>query len=99
MSTIAKEETMYAITDVEVKRWHGTPDSRVFGWQRMSVTEALRLQDETFRCPECLGKVRLHAASAEKEHPAYGKHLGKNAGCSLGDCFDGVKRPHIKAIV
>lgn len=89
---------MTLMVEVEVKRWHGEPDSRIFDWQRMSVTEALRFQDETFRCPECLGKVKLHAASAEKDLAAYGKHLVKNPGCSIGDCFDGVKRLSIKPL-
>ncbi len=64
----------------------------------MSVTDALRLQDETFRCPECLGRVKLRQASAEKELAAHGTHYSKNPGCSLGDCFDGEKRAHIKPV-
>ena len=55
------------LVEVEVKRWHGAGDGRVFGWQLMPVKEALRLQEDTFRCPECLGRVRLRPASAEKE--------------------------------
>ena len=84
--------------EVEVKRWHGTADSRVFGWQRMPVKEALRLQEDTFRCPECLGRVRLRAASTEKALAERGEHYSKNPGCSLGDAFDGQKRLHIKPI-
>jgi len=57
---------MDAILDVEVKRWHGAAGNRVFAWQHMPVKEALRLQDETFRCPECLGRVRLRQESIEK---------------------------------
>jgi hypothetical protein len=97
MSPIA-EGTMSSIAEVEVKRWHGESDQRVFGWQRMSVKQALQLQDETFRCPECLGKLRLYPASLEKDTPGYARHLSKNTGCSLGDCFDGQKRPHPKPV-
>jgi hypothetical protein len=89
---------MDSIAEVEVKRWHGTADSRVFGWQRMPITEALRLQEDSFRCPECLGRVRLRQASVEKETPEHGQHFSKNVGCSLGDCFTGEKRPHIKPL-
>jgi len=84
--------------EVEVKRWHGAADSRVFGWQRMPVREALRLQDETFRCPECLGRVRLRAASAEKNTANHAEHYSKNPGCSLGNCFSGEKQMHPKPV-
>ena len=89
---------MDQISDVEVKRWHGTAASRVFGWQLMPVKEALQLQDETFRCPECLGRVRLRQASAEKDTTAHGEHYSKNPGCSLGDAFAGEKKPHPKPV-
>jgi len=85
------------IVEIEVKRWHGTADSRVFGWQTMPVTEALRLQDETFRCPECLGKVRLRR-STEEGLPDYAEHYSKNPGCSLGNCFTGEKKQHPKPV-
>ncbi len=107
LSESLAEETMLAepvpepvarMAEVEVKRWHGTPDSRVYGWQRMPIREALRLQEDSFRCPECLGRVRLRAASAEKGLPNRGEHYSKNPGCSLGDCFDGEKRLHIKPL-
>lgn len=84
--------------EVEVKRWHGAANSRTFGWQRMPIKEALRLQDETFRCPECLGRVRLKYASVEKDTADRAEHYSKNVGCSLGDCFDGEKRQHPKPI-
>jgi hypothetical protein len=89
---------MDQILEVEVKRWHGEAASRVFDWQRLAIKDALRLQDETFRCPECLGRVRLREASAEKEIAAHGEHYSKNAGCSLGDNFAGVKKLHIKPL-
>ncbi len=89
---------MAKMVEVEVKRWHGTAETRVFGWQRMSIKEALHLQDETFRCPECLGRVRLRQASEEKEKIAHGEHYSKNTGCSLGEHFDGEKHLHPKPV-
>lgn len=88
----------FKLMEVEVKRWHGAADSRVFGWQRMPVKEALRLQEDTFRCPECLGRVRLRQASPEKGTTEHGEHYSKNAGCSLGECFSGEKRAHPKPV-
>jgi hypothetical protein len=89
---------MDQINDVEVKRWHGVSESRAFGWQRMPVTEALRLQEDNFRCPECLGRVRLRPASPEKETTAHGEHYSKNPGCSLGSSFTGEKKLHSKPL-
>ena len=89
---------MAQITEVEVKRWHGDTDNRVFGWQLMPLENALRLQDEKFRCPECFGQVRLYQASAEKETAARAEHYSKNPGCSLGDHFNGQKSPHPKPL-
>jgi len=86
------------LVEVEVKRWHGAGDGRVFGWQLMPVKEALRLQEDTFRCPECLGRVRLRPASAEKEKEAYAEHYSKNPGCSLGGHFTGEKHLHPKPL-
>jgi len=90
--------TVVPMSEVEVKRWHGAGDGRIFGWQLMPVKEALRLQEDTFRCPECLGRVRLRAASAEKETEAYAEHYSKNTGCSLGGHFAGEKRLHLKPL-
>jgi hypothetical protein len=86
------------LMEVEVKRWHGGLEDRAFGWQRMSVTDALRLQEDNFRCPECLGRVRLRAASSEKETTAHGEHYSKNPGCSLGSAFAGEKKLHSKPL-
>jgi len=89
---------MPQLIEVEVKRWHGSADSRVFGWQRMPVKEALRLQEDSFRCPECLGRVRLRAASLEKGVSEHAEHYSKNTGCSLGNCFAGEKQMHPKPL-
>ena len=93
-----QSEVATRIVEVEVKRWHGTGEGRIFDWQRMPIVEALRLQDEKFRCPECLGQVRLYRASEEKGTPNRSEHFRKNEGCSLGDHFDGVKRLHPKPL-
>ena len=99
MQSITEEQKVPPIiVEVEVKRWHGAADSRVFGWQQMPVTEALRLQAETFRCPECLGKVRLRRGSPEEGTVDYAEHYSKNPGCSLGNCFSGEKKPHPKPV-
>ncbi len=86
------------VHEVEVKRWHGAGETRAFGWQLLPVKEALHLQEDIFRCPECLGRVRLRPASADNETPGYGEHFSKNPGCSLGDCFTGQKRQHTKPV-
>jgi hypothetical protein len=44
------------------------------------------------RCPECHGAVRFHEGSSGVT--AQFEHLEGNPGCSLGDCFDGTRRPH-----
>jgi hypothetical protein len=92
------EQTMARITEVEVKSWHDGAEGRSFGWHTISVKDGLRLQENTFRCPECLGRVRLRQAAAEPGSEAYADHYAKNKGCSLGDCFDGTKKPHPKPI-
>jgi hypothetical protein len=89
---------MARMTTVEVKKWYGTGENRKFGWQLISVGEGLRLRDETFRCPECLGRVRLMSPSTEPPMAAHGEHFQRNKGCSLGDCFDGTKRMHISPL-
>ena len=89
---------MDQIVEVEVKRWHGEANSRTYGWQRMPVKEALRLQEDAFRCPECLGRVRLRQASAEKETLERAEHYSKNPGCSLSAGFAGEKKLHPKPL-
>lgn len=85
---------MARMTEVEVKLWFGEPRNRKFDWQPISVSAALRLRDDVFRCPECFGRVTLMSASEKPPMEAHGEHRARNRGCSLGDCFDGVKRPH-----
>jgi hypothetical protein len=82
------------MVQVEVKKWSGTAESHTFGWQLIAVNEGLRLRDETFRCPECFGRVKPMSASENPPMAAHGEHFQRNKGCSLGDCFDGEKRIH-----
>ena len=84
---------MARMVQVEVRKWHGMDGNRAFGWQLITVVEGLHLRDETFRCPECFGKVKLMSASDDPPMAAHGEHFQRNKGCSLGDCFDG--EPHI----
>jgi hypothetical protein len=85
---------MARMVEIEVRKWSGVGKDRTLGWQHISVEEGLRLRDETFRCPECLGRVRLMSASKNPPMAAHGEHFQRNKGCSLGDCFDGKKRIH-----
>jgi hypothetical protein len=79
---------MGRMIEVEMKRWHGSGASRAFGWQTISVEDGLRLRDETFRCPVCLGKVSLKSACLDPPVAAHGEHQTRNRGCPLGDCYD-----------
>jgi hypothetical protein len=85
---------MARMVEVEVKRWHGSAENRIYGWQLITIEEAFRLGDDTFRCPECFGKVKRTSASENPPIAAHGEHFQRNKGCSLGDCFDGEKRKH-----
>jgi hypothetical protein len=85
---------MARMVEVEVKKWHGVGESRAFGWQLISVDDGLRMRDETFRCPECFGRVKLMSASENPPMAARGEHFQRNKGCRLGDCFDGEGRIH-----
>jgi hypothetical protein len=85
---------MARMVEIEVKKWSSVGKDRIFGWQLISVEDGLRLRDETFRCPECFGRVKLMSESKEPPMAAHGEHFQRNKGCSLGFCFDGEKRTH-----
>jgi len=89
---------MARMVEVEMRRWSGTDSSRVFGWSLISVSEGLRMGDETFRCPECHGRVKLMSASLTPPMAAHGEHFQRNKGCSLGDCFSGEKKLHVNPL-
>jgi hypothetical protein len=79
---------MARMVEVQVRRWQGSGASRAFDWQTITVEEGLRLRDETFRCPVCLGKAVLKRASVDPPMAAHGEHDRRNKGCPLGDCYD-----------
>jgi hypothetical protein len=65
----------------------------IFGENRISVAEALRLRDEAdrtgvdrplFRCVECGNVVRPHKGGANGQQ-AHIEHWERNADCSLSD--------------
>jgi uncharacterized protein with PIN domain len=85
---------MARMVEMEVRKWSSSGKDRAFGWQLVTIEEAFRLGDETFRCPECFGKVKRVSASENPPMAAHGEHFQRNRGCSLGDCFDGGKRIH-----
>jgi hypothetical protein len=78
---------------VDVKQFATLPDgSRNYAWQTISAVDALKLAEPRLRCPECKGAVGLFRASSNEALPDRAEHKKRNPGCSLGDCFDGIKR-------
>jgi hypothetical protein len=67
------------------------------GWTEASVEEALKVGSAaTKRCIECHGRVKAHKESPKQG--AHFEHQRRHKGCPLGDCYDGVKRPHPMAL-
>lgn len=63
------------------------------GWKLIAVVEALSLgKGETFRCPECHGRVSPHKEGGNT--PAHFEHLPVHHGCSHASGFDGRPRHH-----
>jgi hypothetical protein len=65
---------MARMVEVQVRRWQGSGANRKFDWQTITVEEGLRLRDETFRCPTCLGMsarrlLRRHGYSYSPVRP------------------------------
>ena len=78
---------------VDVKQFVSTADgSRRYAWKTIPVGEALKIAEPRLRCPECKGIIALRRRTEDGAMPNRGEHRAKNRGCSLGDCFDGVKR-------
>jgi hypothetical protein len=66
-------------------------------WTLIELSQALKLDPVRIkRCPECHGQVRLVKAGRGKA--AYFEHYERHPGCSSGDWFDGLRRPHPKAL-
>jgi hypothetical protein len=84
---------------VDVKQFISLADgSRRYAWKTIPAGDALKLAEPRLRCPECKGAVGLRRKSTDDATPNRGEHKVKNRGCSLGDCFDGVKRLALKPI-
>lgn len=64
------------------------------GWVVRNVVDVHGLQKPTVRCQECFGAVRLHRAGPGSIPRAHSEHLVAHAGCSLGNCFNGVRSTH-----
>jgi hypothetical protein len=84
---------------VDVKQFVSLADgSRRYAWKTIPASEALKLAEPRLRCPECKGAIGLYRKSEDGAVPNRAEHKAKNPGCSLGDSFDGVKRPASKQI-
>jgi len=84
---------------VDVKQFVSTRDgSRKYAWTTVSADEALKLAEPRLRCPECKGAIGLFRRSEDGAMPNRGEHKKRNPGCSLGDCFDGVRKTAINPI-
>ena len=67
-------------------------------WQWIALTDASRLAPSKLkRCSECHGQVRVFRVIGDRMIVHF-EHYEPNSGCSLGDCFDGVRRRHPKAL-
>jgi hypothetical protein len=85
--------------NVDVKQFVSMADgSRRYAWKTIPASEALKLAEPRLRCPECKGAIGLYRRSEDGTMPNRAEHKAKNHGCSLGDCFDGLKRPALKPI-
>jgi len=79
---------------VDVKQFvSDSGGSRRYVWSTITADEALKLAEPRLRCPECKGAIGLFRRSEDDTMPNRAEHKKKNPGCSLGNCFDGVKRP------
>jgi hypothetical protein len=78
---------------VDVKQFVSCSDGgRRYAWNTISADEALKIAEPRLRCPECKGAISLFRRSEDDAMPNRGEHKKRNPGCSLGDCFDGVRR-------
>lgn len=67
-------------------------------WVRIPLSKALAMHaDRTLRCVECHGRVTAHQAGRNGSKSHF-EHHKRNAGCSLGDCFDGTPRQHPSSV-
>jgi hypothetical protein len=79
---------------VDVKQWVTIADgTRRYAWKTIPAGEAMKLAEPRLRCPECKGAIGLFRKSDDGAMPDRGEHRKRNPGCSLGDCFNGVRQP------
>ncbi len=79
---------------VDVKQFITKADgTRAYVWKTVPVAEALKIAEPRLRCPECKGAVGLFRSTENGAMPNRAEHKKRNKGCSLGDCFTGVKQP------
>ena len=84
---------------VDVKHFVSVADgTRRYAWNTISADDALKLAEPRLRCPECKGAIGLFRRSDDGAMPNRGEHKVKNRGCSLGDCYEGVRRIAVKPI-
>ena len=75
---------------VDVKHHHTRPGiGKVYGWQTLTASAAIRMADPRLRCPACKGAIGLYSGSDNGRMPERGEHRVRNQGCPLGDCYDG----------
>lgn len=78
---------------VDVKQFVSARDgARKYAWVTISADEALKIAEPRLRCPECKGAIGLFRRSEDGAMPNRGEHKKRNPGCSLGNCFDGVRK-------
>lgn len=84
---------------VDVKQFVTLPnETRQYVWTTMSADKALKLAEPRLRCPECKGAIGLFRRSQDGAMPNRGEHKVRNPGCSLGDCFNGIRQLAVNPI-
>ena len=84
---------------VDVKQFFSFADgTRRYVWGTVAAGDALKLAEPRLRCPECKGAIGLFRRSEDGKMPNRGEHKARNRGCSLGNCFDGVRRMAVNPI-
>jgi hypothetical protein len=84
---------------VDVKHFVSLADgTRRYAWATIPAADALKLAEPRLRCPECKGAIGLFRRSQDGAIPDRGEHKKRNPGCSLGVCFDGVRRMAVNPI-
>ena len=84
---------------VDVKQFVTLADgARRYAWATIVADDALKLAEPRLRCPECKGAIGLFRRSEDGALPNRAEHKAKNRGCSLGNCFEGVRKMAVNPI-